>query len=225
MRGLGSCRLDRLRFSLAVAASAVDCQRRRATTLGRRLSNLEPLMGPNPTCAARIDRTLGHHPSYTIGRTGHVIRRFDRDRLLQAPKIVQQIGGPLNHETAALHGVRVSNWGIGGDPLPANVIESPAASLVHAPAPASPILARHLDGAAGLRHRLQARHQGAQHPHPASARVAAQAAPLREPQAAGNAGMDPAARLPAMPGANLWSAGDHRSRARALGRRLLGRRE
>ena len=54
---------------------------------------------------------------------------------------------------------------------------------------------------------------------------AAQTATLREPQAAGNAGMDPAARLPAMPGANLWSAGDHRSRARALGRRLLGRRE
>ena len=55
--------------------------------------------------------------------------------------------------------------------------------------------------------------------------IAAQTATLREPQAAGNAGLDPAARLPAMPGANLWSAGDHRSRARALGRRLLGRRE
>ena len=36
---------------------------------------------------------------------------------------------------------------------------------------ARPLLARHLGGAAGLRHGLQARHQGAQHPHPASARV------------------------------------------------------
>ena len=74
-------------------------------------------------------------------------------------------------------------------------------------APARPLLARHLGGAAGLRHRLQARHQGAQHPHPASARVAAQAAPLREPQAAGDAGLDPAARLPAVPGADLRSGG------------------
>ena len=35
--------------------------------------------------------------------------------------------------------------------------------------------------------------------------VAAQAAPLREPQAAGDTGLDPAARLPAVPGADLRS--------------------
>ena len=39
----------------------------------------------------------------------------------------------------------------------------------------------------------------------ASARGDAQAAPLREPQAAGNLGMDPTARLPAVPGADLRS--------------------
>ena len=74
-------------------------------------------------------------------------------------------------------------------------------------APARPLLARHLGGAAGLRHRLQARHQGAQHSHSASVRVAAQAAPIREPQAAGDAGLDPATRLPAVPGPDLRSGG------------------
>ena len=37
--------------------------------------------------------------------------------------------------------------------------------------------------------------------------VAAQAAPIREPQAAGDAGLDPATRLPAVPGPDLRSGG------------------
>ena len=48
---------------------------------------------------------------------------------------------------------------------------------------------------------------GAQHPHPAAARVAAQAAPLRKPQAERIARLGPAARLPGVPGADLWSSG------------------
>ena len=53
---------------------------------------------------------------------------------------------------------------------------------------------------------------------------AAQAAPLREPQAAGDAGLDPAARLPAVPGADLRSGGAAPA-AGLLRRRLLGRLE
>src|SRR6516164_9119820 len=62
-----------------------------------------------------------------------------------------------------------------------------------------------------------------QHPHPAAVRVAAQTAPLREPEAAGNTGMDSTARLPAVRGADLWSSDAQRSRA--LGSRRLGRLE
>ena len=65
------------------------------------------------------------------------------------------------------------------------------------------LLARHKYGAAGFRYRLQARHQGAEHPHPRPVGVAAEAPSLRQSQAAGNPGMDPAARLPAVPGADL----------------------
>ena len=50
---------------------------------------------------------------------------------------------------------------------------------------------------------LQAGDQGAQHPHPGPARIAVQAAPLREPALAGNTRLDPAARLSAGPRADL----------------------
>jgi hypothetical protein len=63
-----------------VAASAVDCQPRRATMLGRRLRNLEPLMGPNPTYVAPIDWDRAPccaPPSHATRPTGHLSCGFD----------------------------------------------------------------------------------------------------------------------------------------------------
>ena len=89
-------------------------------------------------------------------------------------------------------------------------------------APSCPLLARHVVGAAGRRHRFQACDESAQHPGPASARVSAQAATLREPQAAGDARLDPASRLRRVPGAYLRSGAEPSASIR---RRLLGRLE
>src|SRR6185369_11294129 len=72
-------------------------------------------------------------------------------------------------------------------------------------APADSPLARERSRAAGLRHRIQARHQGARDPDPEEIRRNAQAAAVRRPQAAGDARLEAATRSPAVPDADLWS--------------------
>jgi len=76
-----------------VAASAVDCQPRRATTLGRRLRNLEPLMGDRDGEAHLAAPPLPHHRAY-----GSSIRRFDWVKL--RVEVVVALYSCLSHEGA-----------------------------------------------------------------------------------------------------------------------------
>jgi hypothetical protein len=79
-----------------------------------------------------------------------------------------------------------------------------------------------VDGAAGLRHAFRRATKAPSILIPRRLESRAQAAWFRERQAAGDTGLDPAAQLPAVRGADLRSSA---YRSRAQGRRLLGRLE